>query len=70
MVVFTLLRMSCFKKLFWLCCVWCGCILIPQPGIEATSPDFEGRFSTTGLAREVPSNFLLKNGGKDPKAES
>ena len=38
---------------FSLCCIECG-ILVPEKGMESSSPALEGRFLTTGPPRQFP----------------
>ena len=45
----------------------CG-ILVPQPGIEPTSPALEGRFFTTGLPGKSPKMVIFSN--SDPSSKS
>ena len=49
-----------FFFFFWLCHAECG-ILVPQPGIELTTPPFKARSLNHGTAREVPKTTWIKN---------
>ena len=51
-----------------LCCSVACKILLPQPGMESTSPALQGGFLTTGaLGRSQPRGILHNNGVNIPR---